>query len=202
MYAPWAYFESTDLWDGIIGHSIDIDVGNNSYLETVDKVGIKDAQPRTVSMWVLPNDNPSEGGYGRSLICWGPANQTSRANFLYYNSDEQTFELGYWANDGQTPGNFPKDKWYHVASTYDGGTDRIYVDGVEVTSRAVGVLDTTDTKARIGLDTFNQGHYLNARVDEVHLAYAVRSAGWIATEYRSQHDSEAFLSFGPEQDAP
>lgn len=200
--SPKGNFESTDLWDGIIGYSIDIDVGNNSYLETVKNVGIKEAQPRTVSMWVLPNDNPDEGGFGRSLICWGPANQNSQANFLYYNSDEQTFELGYWGNDGQTPGNFPKDKWYHVATTYDGGTDRIYVDGVEVTSRAVGVIDTTDDKAQIGLDTFGQGRYLNARVDEVHLAYAARSAGWIATEYRSQHDSEAFLSFGPQQDAP
>ena len=68
---------------------------------------------------------------------WGNA-ANNQGNFLYYNEVEKTFEYGFYCNDAQTAANYPPLIWYHVANTWDGTTQRIYVNGTLVTSRNPG----------------------------------------------------------------
>lgn len=200
---PHQDFEAKDSLPGRIGRAIDIDQTVDVYLETEKNLGVTGSQPFTLNMWLLPNDNPSdENNLGRSLFCWGPHSQTDSAFYIYYNSSESNFEWGFWANDAQTPGDYPQDQWYHLSQVYDGTDQRIYIDGKEAASRTVGSLTLQDTKARLGLDTFDQGRYLNALLDEVWLAKAARSADWIRTLEQSQREPANFVQFSPEEQAP
>ncbi|MCI0591228.1 MAG: LamG domain-containing protein, partial [Gammaproteobacteria bacterium] len=57
--------------------------------------------------------------------------------------------------------------WVHLAGTYDGKTERLYVDGVQVGSLKVsGNIQVTDGVLRIGGNS-PWGEYFNGRIDEI-----------------------------------
>ena len=61
----------------------------------------------------------------------------------------------------------PTNTWSHVAATWDGVTLRLYVNGVQVGSRAAaGTLLTTSNPLRIGGNA-NRGEYFAGTIDEV-----------------------------------
>lgn len=77
-------------------------------------------------------------------------------------------------SDGYTTG-----VWYHVALTYDGTTQRLYVDGVEVASTArTGSLATTTGKLQIG--RWAGGGYFDGRVDDLVVWHKCISAPIVA----------------------
>ncbi|MBN1675835.1 MAG: DUF2341 domain-containing protein, partial [Kiritimatiellae bacterium] len=89
--------------------------------------------------------------------------------------------------------------WYHVAGTWDGVTERVYVDGVEADSQARDlVLPPDDNCVYIGAHTddhdSNTVAQLNGRIDEVRVSDIARSADWIATSYTNQFDPAGFLT--------
>ena len=57
--------------------------------------------------------------------------------------------------------------WSHLAATYDGATMRLYVNGVQVASRAqTGAIATSTNPLQIGGDSI-YGQYFAGRIDEV-----------------------------------
>ena len=130
-------------------------------------LGISGNSPWTMAAFITPGSNPGDG-YGKGLIGWGSA-AANRGNFVYYNSDEQTFEYGFYANDGQTAGSYPAGQTYHIAVTYDGTLQRVYVDGLEVISRVPGTLNIANTAAQIGRDPFGQSRYYHGVMDDVRI---------------------------------
>ena len=61
----------------------------------------------------------------------------------------------------------PLNAWTHLAATYDGTTLRLYVNGVQVGSRAVsGALLTSTGALRIGGNSI-WGEFFQGRIDEV-----------------------------------
>ena len=63
----------------------------------------------------------------------------------------------------------PLNTWSHVAGTYNGATLRVYVNGVQVASKAQsGTLLRTTSPLRIGANT-QWGEYFGGRIDEVRI---------------------------------
>jgi chitodextrinase len=63
----------------------------------------------------------------------------------------------------------PANTWSHLAGTYDGTTLRLYVNGVQVASRAqTGSIATTTNPLQIGGDSFF-GQYFQGTIDEVRI---------------------------------
>jgi len=61
----------------------------------------------------------------------------------------------------------PINTWPHLAATYDGATMRLYVNGVQVSSRAqTGAIVTSTNPLQIGGDSI-YGQYFTGRIDEV-----------------------------------
>jgi hypothetical protein len=72
--------------------------------------------------------------------------------------------------------------WTHLATTYDGATLRLYVNGVQVSSLAkTGNLLTSTNPLEIGSDSI-YGQYFAGTIDEVRVYNRALSAGEIQTD--------------------
>jgi Concanavalin A-like lectin/glucanases superfamily len=85
-------------------------------------------------------------------------------------------------------GNAPiaRGTWVHLATTYDGTTQRLFVNGVQVSQRAVsGTIDVSTGALRIGGNDVWAGEYFNGLIDEVRIFNRALSNGEIASVMNS-----------------
>jgi PKD repeat protein len=72
--------------------------------------------------------------------------------------------------------------WVHLAATYNGATQRLYVNGSEVDSRPQsGSIQVSDSALRIGGNSI-WGEFFKGRIDEVRVYNRALSAGEIQTD--------------------
>jgi hypothetical protein len=72
--------------------------------------------------------------------------------------------------------------WAHLAASYDGATMRLYVNGVQVASRAqTGAIATSTNPLQIGGDSI-YGQYFAGRIDEVRIYNRALSAAQIQND--------------------
>jgi hypothetical protein len=112
--------------------------------------------------------------------------------------------VGFWQWGGNvlggTQANPAVNTYHYMVYTFNGTTHRPYYDGA-----ALGTANTapqTGTPSRIYFSTYDGTNELwNGRIDEVRISNSniVRSAGWIATEYRNQSAPGTFYTVGAEQ---
>ena len=110
------------------------------------------SSPYTIALWEKDNGSGNTGGF----IGWGTAGQNSKANNLRFNGNNAL--INYWyGNDLIVSGLSvnPKDgNWHHIAVTWDGYNQAMYVDGTVVTN-------TTRTGLNVGTTGFIVGRTLN-----------------------------------------
>ncbi|MGY6560561.1 MAG: LamG-like jellyroll fold domain-containing protein [Luteibaculaceae bacterium] len=89
----------------------------------------------STSVWFRVPTQPSTFGWGRGLFTWG-MNQNNMANGLHLLLGGG-FRVYHWNNDLdiQRPAIF--DEWIHVVITYDGSTQIVYQNGVEIGRRTL-----------------------------------------------------------------
>ncbi|HKW31115.1 MAG TPA: YDG domain-containing protein, partial [Verrucomicrobiae bacterium] len=76
----------------------------------------------------------------------------------------------------------PVNLWTHLATTYDGATTRLYVNGVQVASQAqTGALATSANPLQIGGDSI-YGQYFKGAIDEVRVYNRALSAAEIQAD--------------------
>lgn len=84
---------------------------------------------------------------------------------------------------GTTP--VPLNSWSHLAATYDGAAVRLYVNGVQVASRAqTGLINVSTASLTIGGDT-TFGQYFQGLIDEVRVYNRALSASEIQADMNS-----------------
>ena len=92
--------------------------------------------------------------------------------------------------------NLDNNTWSHLATTYDGATLRLYVNGVQVASKAqTGSLATSASPLTIGGDAID-GQFFKGRIDEVRVYRAALSQAEI------QADMAAPLGGPPDTTVP
>ena len=80
------------------------------------------------------------------------------------------------------PNALTANMWAHLAATYDGVMMRLYVNGVQVASRAqTGAIATSTNALQIGGDTI-YGQYFAGRIDEVRIYNRALSAAQIQSD--------------------
>lgn len=152
------------------GHSLDFDNTFSNYVTVANFLPsgsyTKEAWVRARSFSAFSNNIVS----GSTVAFWAPnGNLSSGHNFNYFTcSDGATMNL---------------NQWYHVAVTYDGGTNTmiLYKDGVQVaTGNPVGVY--SDTEMFIGAydDGVAPGYLWDGQIDEVRIWNVVRTPAEIA----------------------
>ncbi len=79
------------------------------------------------------------------------------------------------------PSTIPVNAWTHLATTYDGATVRLYVNGTQVASQAqTGALETNTSPLWIGNNTY--GEYFRGLIDEVRVYNRALTATEIQTD--------------------
>lgn len=123
---------------------------------------------------------------------------------LLYQGDVTSFRLQTF--DGSTAVNSDTETvstatWYYVVGTYDGTTQRIYLNGSLADSDLINTPSSTSVASRLGAHRTGNDFW-DGIMDEARLSNVARSADWISTEYNNQSSSTAFWVIGIEENAP
>ncbi|SVD14459.1 uncharacterized protein METZ01_LOCUS367313, partial [marine metagenome] len=108
------------------GYSLDFD-GNNDYVSMSNMVAPSGNDPRTFMAWIKRN-NTSTSWPGQAIGGWGNDASNELMNILILDSVLYWHVNGGNSLTGSTQIN--PDTWYHITATYDGTTQRFYVDGI------------------------------------------------------------------------
>ena len=162
--------------------------------------------PHTISAWV---DQKNRGGTCDTIVAMGnSATNESRWLHSFYNANNQA-AIGFYGGttyDWTNPQNLNLENagWTLVHWVYQNRESRLYKNGQLVDTRTNSQdAATQGTAGYLGYAPTGWGTCtLNGTLDEVRLATAARSAGWIATEYENQKSPQTFYTVGPEQQAP
>lgn len=136
----------------------------------------------TLEAWVYPT---TSGGYATAVM----KEQAGEYLYVLYGSapGAPSGQINVGANgsgeravDGASA--LPLNTWSHLATTFDGSTQRLYVNGAQVAAKAVtGSIATSTGALRIGGNAV-WGEYFRGRIDEVRIYSRALSAGEIQTD--------------------
>ena len=137
-------------------------VGNSSY---------------TQSVWFKPDVVSGNGG----LVGWGDYFSSRRVNALRLYQNSGGFRHYWWGADLDCTGAqcpISTGTWYHVASTWDGTTRKLFVNGVLKRSDTPGANDATAANFHIGKTCCSE--FFNGLIDDVAIYTRALSAGEVA----------------------
>ena len=137
-------------------------VGNSSY---------------TQSVWFKPDVVSGTGG----LVGWGDYGSSRRTNALRLYENSGGFRHYWWGADLDCTGTqcpISTGTWYHVASTWDGTTRKLFVNGVLKRSDTPGANNATAANFHIGKTCCSE--FFNGLIDDVAIYTRALSAGEVA----------------------
>ena len=154
--------------------------GSNSLVTVSDSSSLDLTGAMTLSAWVYPTTSAS--GW-KTLIL--KERIGGLAYSLYANSDaalpNSTLSIGSSDRQLTVGSRLPSNTWTHLAATYNGATQRLYVNGVQVGSRAqTGTLNVSANPLRIGGNTVWANEYFKGLIDEVRVYNRALSQAEIA----------------------
>lgn len=147
------------------GGALSLD-GNDDLVTVPDAPELDLTGPSTVMTWVQLRATSS---YATAILKETPG---GLGYAIFATSSGGVPHPSLWTGDsGVFPGKpLPIGSWVHLAQTYDGATQRAYIDGVLVsTETGVTAPPPTSGPLRIGGNTIWPGEQLDGRVDEVRI---------------------------------
>ncbi|MBN1281141.1 MAG: InlB B-repeat-containing protein [Candidatus Thermoplasmatota archaeon] len=148
---------------GKFGSALEFSGLSNSYVSIADSVSLDLTTGMTLEAWVRPTN----------IQGWKPAVLKDPTG-KYYLYAASTSSYSYAPGGGLNPGTqifdstgLPLNQWSHIATTYDGQTLKVYVNGVLKNSAALtGTITTSNDPLYIGA-SLSWGEYYNGAIDEV-----------------------------------
>jgi hypothetical protein len=153
--------------------------GTSGMVSVADAATLDLTNRLTLEAWVQPT---AEGGWRTVILKERPSGLV----YSLYGDENNTGPAGYLTISGDksvtSTGALPLNAWTHIAFTYDGATMRLYVNGVQVKSRAqTGSTAVSSGMLRIGGNTV-WGEYFAGLIDEVRLYNRALSAAEIQAD--------------------
>jgi len=135
----------------ISGTSINLPVGNN---------------PRTISAWFNTN---TLNMTTKIIFYWGTCLLNHAYGVSLLKDSILKIRNWGWQNDFDKPFEYSINTWYHVVTTFDGDTTRIYVNGTKLGSNNKQVWNTVQgdfAAGRILLSGYGQT-YFSGKIDDI-----------------------------------
>jgi len=162
--------------------------GTDDYLDLGTASALNPTSSLTVSAWVKMDSHTNTLGiydavYSSSKDSSGAAGGFALVNNL--NKWKCYFYSGTTWYAVESDNNVVDGQWYHLASTWDGTTAKLYVNGsVQTSTLSLSSISySTATSAKIG--SYYTGNYLHGLIDEVSLFDSSLSASDITAIYNS-----------------
>jgi hypothetical protein len=155
--------------------------GSSSWVSVADSSSL-DVTAMTLEAWVYPTVQPA--GW-RTVIA-----KEQPGGAIYYlhagSSSNNQPATGVYASGGEHSlyggTRLLASTWAHLAATYDGSTQRLYVNGVQISSRAqTGPIAISSGPLRIGGNAV-WGEYFQGRIDEVRIYNRALSQAEVQTD--------------------
>ena len=171
---------------GKYGGAIQLD-GKDDWVTVFDAEDLDFSEAFTLEAWIKPSRKDTkwqtiifkeaEGGSAYSLSASSLVGQP--ATSVYVDDAENILY-------GRDNGLLEKNVWEHLASTYDGSHQRLYINSQEVSSRAqTGVIEVTNGHLRIGGNNV-WGEFFQGCIDEVRIFNRALTQEEIAEDMNSQ----------------
>ncbi len=168
--------------NGKFGRALSFD-GVDDWVTVNDSAALDLTNGMTLEAWVYPT---AISGNSTVLV---KENTPNSVYYLYANTsdDSSNTPLGggvfagqyQFAHGGST---LPINAWTHLAVTYDGATERLYVNGAQVASKAqTGSMTVSSGVLRIGGNSI-WGEFFKGRIDEIRIYNRALKAEEIKTD--------------------
>jgi uncharacterized repeat protein (TIGR01451 family) len=185
-----------------IGSGMTLD-GSNDYVST--KTSFANPQTLTLSLWFKTTSANSRKllGFESSQTGTGSVNYDRH---IWIGSDSKIRDGIYDGSSVQevtTSGTYNNGSWHYAVLTFGSNTLKLYVNGSLIGSVSTTGAENTTGYFRLGsykLSGWTSGSngFFGGSLDEARVAFTVRSAGWILTEYNNQNSPSTFYSVGSE----
>jgi chitodextrinase len=176
-----ATLSNTTWSSGHSGRALSFD-GSDSWATIPDRPSLDLSTGMTLEAWVDPSGN-SKGW--RTAIA---KEQTGDLAYgLYTSSSSGPAELVYTGGDKYvfSSSNLASGHWRHVAATFDGATERLYVNGSLVaTAPAAGSMPNSGNPLRIGGNAV-RGQWFRGLIDDVRIYNRPLAASEIRTDMQT-----------------
>lgn len=165
---------------GKVGGALSFD-GVNDLVTIADSAALDLTTGMTLEAWIYPT---ALGAGWRTVLM---KEFSGELTYTLYANEDVSVPAGYvrvGTGSRRVGGStsLPLNGWTHLASTYDGSTLRLFVNGVQVGSQAVtGPIATSTLPLRIGGNTV-WGEYFSGRIDEVRVYNRALTAAEIVTD--------------------
>ncbi|MCW2984052.1 MAG: hypothetical protein JWR63_1622, partial [Conexibacter sp.] len=154
--------------------------GTSDLVTVADNAKLQLTKGMTLEAWVAPS---KLSGWSSVLF----KEQTGDLAYGMYANTDANRPAGYAFTSAEqdvrsTAAQLPVNAWSHLATTYDGTTLRLYVNGTEVGSHAVsGAIKTSTGALRIGGNKV-WGEWFAGRIDEVRVYNRALSSTEVKTD--------------------
>ncbi|NRA24760.1 MAG: DUF2341 domain-containing protein, partial [Oleispira sp.] len=187
---------SSDV-NGVIGRSQNFD-GTADYIE-VDYSATLNTPLLTVGVWAR-----IDGGAGNRspIAAMGNSHTGYLSGYLLYAAGDDTWQG--WSGNGSKWGNVSLGSeltsvWTYVVMTYDGSTQKLYLDGEQVDTSPSDTLlaknESFPLRIGAGETEATAGYFFNGPVDEARVSNTNRSADWIKLSYENQKSDQTLVFF-------
>jgi hypothetical protein len=125
------------VMDGRVGVLLD---GADHFIGPLSTPGIEGSGTASIEVWAYQGNIRNE----ETLVAWARRGSVGQNMAFNYGTDDRWGAVGHWdapdigwgpndptgvTNGGRAPGTPVEGQWHHLAYTYDGTTERVYLDG-------------------------------------------------------------------------
>ncbi len=133
-----------------------VDIGSGSQFP-------QGAAARTITAWFKTSESNNDV---RAICGWG-SSSTAAAYVIGLYTNSGIFITGYSSPQWTSGSGYADGNWHHLATTYDGTTHKIYVDGTEIDSRSATFNTGGSNNGKIGVSAHATSENFDGEIDDV-----------------------------------
>ena len=158
-------------------HSVDFD-GVDDFIQLGEPISYTQ---HTISTWVKVSDSDAS----KTIIDARDANDDGIRIFLT-SAEVVTYQLN--TSDITSGSAISVDEWHHIVGTYDGTTQKLYIDGSLVSSATTSQTISTTTNAKIGSRNFSdRANEFAGKIDELAIFDRALTADEVTAIFRIKY---------------